>query len=197
MENNDPSKNYWNELYLKQETGWDIGFAAPAIRDYVDQLQDKHIKILVPGCGNAYEAAHLLSSGFTDITLIDIAPALTATLQVRFANELGKRIHIITGDFFEHNGKYDLILEQTFLSALPPDLRTKYADKMHSLLLPGGRIAGVLFNKVFDVSPPYGGTIEEYRQLFQEKFIIHKLEACYNSIERREGSEAFINLEAK
>ena len=196
MDNKEISKKYWNDLYINRDTGWDIGFAAPAIRDYTDHLNNRKIKILIPGCGNSYEAAHLLSTGFIDITLIDIAPALTATLEARFANEPGNRIKIITGDFFEHAGKYDLILEQTFLSALPPAMRPGYVDKMHSLLSPGGRLVGVLFNKVFDVSPPYGGSEEEYRQLFKEKFIIHKLEQCYNSIDRRKDSEVFINLEA-
>jgi SAM-dependent methyltransferase len=196
MDNKEKSKNYWDELYINGETGWDIGSAAPAISDYTDQLEKKDIKILIPGCGNAYEAGHLLETGFNNITLIDIAPALTSALEARFEKDWGKKINIITGDFFEHDDKYDLILEQTFLSALPPGKRPQYAEKMRSLLSPGGRLVGVLFNKVFEVSPPHGGSAEEYRLLFQKKFTIHKLEECYNSIERRRGTEVFINLEA-
>jgi methyl halide transferase len=191
------SGDYWNDLYVKKETGWDIGFPSPAIREYADQLKHKDISILIPGCGNSYEAQYLLESGFTNITLIDIAPALTAALEKKFSNESGKRIKIITGDFFEHRGNYDLILEQTFLSALHPSLRTSYAAQMRNLLHDGGHLAGVLFSRHFDVNPPYGGTVEEYRELFTSNFIIKTMEPCYNSIDRRMGNEVFINLIAK
>jgi methyl halide transferase len=191
-------EKYWNSLYDNGETSWDIGFPSPAIKEYVDQLTDKGISILIPGCGNAYEAEYLLAQGFTDVTVLDVAPSLTATLENKFSRELGKRIRIVTGDFFDHEGAYDLILEQTFLSALDPGFRPLYVEKMHSLLVPGGHLAGVLFNKVFEEQgPPFGGTMEEYKLMFSNRFSIKKMEVCYNSIDRRKGAEVFVNLIAK
>ncbi len=192
------SKDYWNNLYASNDTGWDIGYPSPAIRDYVDQLKDKTLPILIPGCGNAHEADYLLSQGFTNVTLIDIAPLVTQKLREKFGADNSRKINIITGDFFEHEGKYKLIIEQTFLSALDPTLRPKYVEKMHALLVKGGHLTGVIFNKVFDEpGPPFGGTIEEYMQMFSPNFQVKQMEACYNSIERRKGTEAFINLIAK
>ena len=192
------SKDYWNNLYDKDEIGWDIGFPSPPLKEYIDQLTNKNIAILIPGCGNAYEAEYLLTQGFTDVTLIDIAPLLTAALERKFKKHLGKRIKIITGDFFEHTGSYNLVLEQTFLSALNPSVRPAYVEKMHSLLAKDGHLAGVLFSHVFEEEgPPFGGTLQEYKLMFSKKFKIKKLEPCYNSIERRKGSEVFINLVAK
>ena len=197
MQSKSTPKDYWNILYDKEDIGWDIGFPSPAIKEYVDQLDTKELPVLIPGCGNAYEAEYLLAKGFNDITLIDIAPTLTAALEKKFKKNIGRRIKIITGDFFDHHGSYRLILEQTFLSALDPSLRTRYADKMHSLLVKGGHLAGVLFNQEFEGGPPYGGTAQEYKLMFSKKFTIKTLELCYNSIERRKGSEVFINLVAK
>lgn len=192
------SKEYWNNLYASKETGWDIGYPAPAIKEYVDQLRDRTVPILIPGCGNAYEAEYLLNQGFTNVTLIDIAPLVAQKLREKFMTDKTNSIKIITGDFFELEGKYQLIIEQTFLSALDPILRPKYVEKMHSLLFKGGHLAGVLFNKVFDEpGPPFGGTIEEYLPMFSSKFEVKQMEVCYNSIERRKGTEAFINLIAK
>jgi SAM-dependent methyltransferase len=167
------------------------------LKEYIDQLNGKTIAILIPGCGNAYEAEYLLTQGFTNITVIDIAPLLTAALEKKFRKEVGKTINIITGDFFEHEGKYDLILEQTFLSALDPLIRPTYIEKMHSLLKPRGRLVGVLFSQVFEDGPPFGGTLQEYKLLFSKKFKIKTLELCSNSIERRRGSEVFINMIAR
>lgn len=191
---NDPllSAGYWDNRYQQQQTGWDIGHVSTPLKAYIDQLTDKHQSILIPGCGNSYEAEYLLENGFTQLTLIDIAPHLTEKLATKFSAYLGRQLRIITGDFFEMEGQHDLILEQTFFCALSPGLRTAYADKTYSLLKPGGTLAGVLFNRAFEGGPPFGGSIAEYQQLFQAKFILHTLAPCYNSIAPRAGAEAFI-----
>jgi len=198
MQGKTMSKNYWNSLYDKDEISWDIGFPSPALKEYIDQLTNKDIAILIPGCGNAYEAEYLLAQRFSNVTVIDIAPSLTAALKNKFINEAGKSIKIVTGDYFNHDGTYNLILEQTFLSALDPSIRPVYVDKMRSLLVKGGHLTGVLFSQVFgEEGPPFGGTLQEYKLMFSNKFRIKKLEPCYNSIETRNGSEVFINLVAK
>lgn len=196
MTNKTSNPEYWNELYRNNETGWDIGYPSPALKEYIDQLANTSISILIPGCGNSYEADYLLQKGFTDITLIDISPLLTAELEKKY-HGLSHRPKVITGNFFGIKGQYDLILEQTFLSALDPSLRKSYAEQMHALLKPGGKLVGVLFGKEFEDGPPYGGNAEEYETLFKEKFMIKTLSPCYNSIDRRTGSEVFINLIAK
>ena len=99
------------------------------------------------------------------------------------------------GDFFEHQGEYDLIIEQTFFCALPPTMRQKYVWKMHQLLANKGKIAGLLFNRTFESGPPFGGSQEEYNLLFQQAFNFLKMEVCQNSATPRAGSELFIELQ--
>ena len=180
-----------------QQTGWDIGYPSTPLKECIDQLPDKTISILIPGCGNSYEAEYLIQSGFRDITLIDIAPLLTQELEKKFSSFLNKQLTIITGNFFELDRQYDLILEQTFFCALDPSLRKKYVQKMYSLLKPGGKLAGVLFNKAFEGGPPFGGSRDEYMELFKESFLPEIMEPCYNSIESRAGSELFIKLKKR
>ena len=49
--------------------------------------------------------------------------------------------------------------------------------------------SGVMFNKYFgNPFPPFGGNIEEYKSLFNEKFEIKTLENCYNSIKPRKNN---------
>jgi methyl halide transferase len=104
------------------------------------------------------------------------------------------RCTIIHGDFFEMSGAFNLIVEQTFFCALDPSLRIKYTDKMKELLLPKGKLVGVMFNVNFDGGPPFGGSIKEYEELFKPKFEIKNLEPCYNSIGPRQGKEVFVHL---
>jgi SAM-dependent methyltransferase len=190
-------KNYWDQRYHNSEINWDVGTVSTPLKIYIDQLQDKNLSILVPGCGNAYEAEYLLQQGFTNITLIDLAPSLVDRLREKFKGFYGKELQLRCGDFFELEAKYDLILEQTFFCALDPALRNAYADKMADLLKDDGKLVGVLFNRRFETGPPFGGSTQEYTSLFRQEFNIKVMEECYNSIVPRAGSELFIILEKK
>ncbi|WP_104000417.1 methyltransferase domain-containing protein [Flavobacterium urumqiense] len=183
---------YWEAQYKAKATAWDLGKVSPPIQTYVDTIKNKNITVLIPGCGNSYEAEYLLDHGFTNITVIDIAPTLVADLKEKFKNN--SNIQIVLGDFFEHQGEYDLIIEQTFLCALAPTMRQKYVWKMHQLLAGEGKLAGLLFNRTFEVSPPFGGSKEEYKMLFAVAFDFLKMDVCTNSISPRANSELFFEL---
>ena len=73
--------------------------------------------------------------------------------------------------------------------------RKSYVQKMASLLVPGGKLVGVLFNCEFEGGPPFGGNKEEYLTFFQPFFKIKTFETCYNSIKPRSERELFIILE--
>jgi len=184
-------KDYWNDQYIANTTGWDLGQVSPPLKAYIDQLTSKDLKILIPGCGNSYEAEYLLKMGFTNVSLIDIAPELVERLKSKFKSD--PHINIILGDFFNHEGEYDLILEQTFFCALNPDLRKDYVRQMKKLLKQGGKLAGLLFVKEFEkVGPPFGGSKQEYELLFRNDFALKVFEPCINSFDKRAGSELFV-----
>ncbi|KOY88039.1 SAM-dependent methyltransferase [bacterium 336/3] len=192
MENIILDGQYWSNRYLSNETGWDIGNSATPLANYINQLTDKNIKILIPGCGNAYEAEYLLAKGFTNITLLDISEVLVKNLQEKFKEN--SHIKIICEDFFEHQEEYDLVLEQTFFCAINPTLRPHYALKMAQILKKQGKLVGLLFNKNFEINPPFGGNTQEYILYFEPYFEFKTFEECYNSIPPRAKSELFINF---
>ena len=67
--------------------------------------------------------------------------------------------------------------------------------KMNQLLLPKGKLVGLLFNvPLHKDRPPFGGNKKEYMKWFQSYFSIQKMEACYNSFGNRQGRELFIHL---
>ncbi|NNF22193.1 MAG: SAM-dependent methyltransferase [Saprospiraceae bacterium] len=184
------NQEYWNERYALGETGWDIGFVSTPIKEYIDQIDDKTKKILVPGAGNAYEVEYLYNQGFTNIFVLDIASLALEALKKRLPSFPDS--HIIHDDFFKHHGTYDIILEQTFFCALDPSLRAKYTSKMNEILSHKGKLVGVLFSSVFPFQgPPFGGTIDEYQKLFAPSFNV-SFEPCYNSIEPRMGNELWM-----
>jgi len=189
-------ENYWSNRYDTGTAVWDLGEVSPPIKNYIDQLTDKNIRILIPGCGNTHEADYLLKQGFSNITVIDIAHTLVAQLKEKYKDN--SHIKIILGDFFKHDGQYDLVLEQTFFCAIDPSLRENYVAKMPALLAPAGKLVGVLFNRQFEEQgPPFGGTKNEYEPMFAKDFIFKTFEPCYNSFHKRKDSELFINLVKK
>ena len=185
-------KTYWDNQYLSDQIGWDLGRISPPIKDYIDTIDQKDARILIPGCGNTYEAVYLLEQGFTNITVIDIAPTLIKNLKIQFAEN--ENITVILGDFFEHNGCYDYIIEQTFFCALPPAMRQKYVWKMQQLLVNHGKLFGLLFNREFEVSPPFGGNLLAYKHLFDHAFLINSIATATNSIPARAHTELFFEF---
>ena len=181
--------NYWEERYQKGETGWDAGKITTPIKEYIDQLTNKNLKILIPGAGNGYEFDYLIEKGFQNVYVIDIAETPLENIKKRkpeFAS------HLLHADFFTLETTFDLILEQTFFCALNPNLRSQYLDKMVELLSQNGTLAGLLFASHFKKDgPPFGGDIEEYKTLFGKKLYILSIDMCYNSIVPRQGNELF------
>ncbi len=185
------NSDYWLNRYQAKETSWDAGEITMPIKEYVDQLSDKSITILIPGCGNAHEAAYLWKHGFKNIFLLDYVAEPLNNFIKQFPDF--PKDHLILKDFFELNGKFDLIIEQTFFCALDPALRANYVKKMHTLLRPSGKLAGVLFKNYFEKDgPPFGGNEREYKSLLNVLFEIKLMESCYNSIPPRKGNELFI-----
>jgi len=181
-------KQYWDNRYLNQQTGWDIGYVSTPLKQYFDTLTDKNISILIPGGGNSYEAQYLLELGFTNVTVVDISEVVCQTLTTKYA---AQGLNVVCQDFFQHEGQYDLIVEQTFFCALEPQLRSAYCQKMRTLLKTKGVLAGLLFNRTFEGGPPFGGTKEEYQKLFTEAGFEVIFDLHPSSIPARRGTEVF------
>jgi len=185
------SADFWTSRYTSGTIGWDLGQVSPPIKAYIDQLNNKDLRILIPGCGNGYEAEYLWNEGFKNVHVVDLAMPPLKNLKERCSSIPEENLY--QGDFFQHEGVYDLIIEQTMFCAIHPDLRQAYADQVYKLLDTGGKLVGVMFGRDFDGGPPYGGNEAEYRTYFS-KFDNVEMEECHNSIEPRHGSELFVKI---
>lgn len=128
----DLSASAWDNRYINNDIGWDLGIVSPPLKAYFDQLENKELKILIPGGGNSYEAEYLFKQGFKNVFVVDLSKTALNNLHNRIP-ELPNN-QLINSDFFDVNDTFDLIIEQTFFCAIAPDLREKYAVKMKELL---------------------------------------------------------------
>ncbi len=191
---NSEIRAYWTQRYLDKRTGWDIGYPSTPIKTYIDQLTNKNISILIPGAGNGYEAEYLIRQGFTNVSIMDISKFPLSSFSER--NPDFPKDRLLLADFFEYDGQYDLILEQTFFCSFPPtdENRNAYAKKTHKLLKPEGKLVGVWFNiPLLDnlENRPFGGDKTVYLNYFTPYFSVHSFNTCYNSIPERDQQELF------
>ncbi|MCM8568053.1 TPMT family class I SAM-dependent methyltransferase [Gramella jeungdoensis] len=187
------SSEFWSARYREKRTGWDIGYVSTPLKEYIDQLEYKELKILIPGAGNSYEAEYLFKNEFKNITICEIASEPLQNFQNRVPDF--PKNQLLQQDFFTLNQTYDLILEQTFFCAIPVEKRPDYAEQCFNLLKTGGKIAGVFFDfELREDGPPFGGTKQEYLTYFSPYFKIDILERCYNSIKPRQGNELFFKF---
>jgi methyl halide transferase len=187
-------RDYWQGRYDDHTDTWDLGTSSTPLKTYIDQLARKDLRVLIPGCGRAWEGQYLHELGFTNVWLMDLTGEPFKEFMERCPGF--PPAHLLIGDFFMHEGAYDLILEQTFFCAIPVAMREAYVERMSHLLAPGGKLAGVLFD---DPSPgkqpgqpPYGGSRAEYEALFAPQFARVSVEPCYNSIPPRAGREVWL-----
>jgi len=186
-------EHYWSLRYKENKIGWDLGQPSTPIKEYINQLDNKEIKILIPGAGNGYEAEYLHNKGFENTYVLDISKAPLNSLKDRVPDFPSD--HLLHQNFFEFQGKFDLVLEQTFFCSFEPtpENRTQYGMKMSELIKQNGKLVGLWFNHPLteEANRPFGGTKKEYLSYLTPYFDPFIFELCYNSNESRQGQEFF------
>ena len=164
----DSSKpEFWENRYRDHVMPWDAGKVPAALREYARNLSPE-TRILIPGCGSAYEAAYLSDKGF-DVLAIDFSPA---AVEIAHKN-LGHFGNIVRlADFFSFNfgQPFDVIYERAFLCALPRKMWGGYSDRCAELLQPNGVIAGFFFFADTPKGPPFGIGPAELNALLKPHF---------------------------
>jgi len=165
----DSSKpEFWETRYKEGCTPWDLG-GVP--RDLAKFLKEKPAegRVLIPGCGSAYEVSAFHEAGF-QVTAIDFSEAAVG----RAREKLGPLKELaVQGDFFKHDfgpEGFDLIYERAFLCSLPRELWAVYVDRVHTLLRPAGQLIGMFFFNEDPSGPPYGLRKGEQESLFAGRF---------------------------
>nr|WP_321248217.1 methyltransferase domain-containing protein [uncultured Psychroserpens sp.] len=184
---------YWDNRYKKNDDRWDLGEVSPPIKSYFDQLNNKSLRILIPGGGNSHEAEYLFNNGFHNVYVVDLSPTALQNIKSRVPSFPDTQL--IHANFFDLEMTFDIIIEQTFFCALNPNLRVKYVEKMHELLIVNSKLVGLLFNQpLHKDKPPFGGDKDVYISFFEPLFKIQIMEQCYNSIDHRSGNELFFKV---
>ncbi|MGM0558654.1 MAG: methyltransferase domain-containing protein [Myxococcota bacterium] len=190
----------WEEAWREQRTPWDAGASPPILEKLVQEGEIPNGRALVPGCGSGYDVLTLAteSRSVLGIDLAEGARQRFAELRERRGVPSG-RAEVRTADFFELDppSPFDMVWDYTFLCAIEPDMRLRWAEKMHELIAPGGELVTLIFpirsldeRPGPDVDgPPYPMHPELVRDLLEGRFENLVLEPVKTSHEGREGME--------
>lgn len=184
--------DFWDGLYKAGTMPWDAGASPRRLTRFLEEFSPecasrKSIRVLVPGCGSAYEAAYLASQGY-EVEAIDFSEEAIKRAKVLFKDE---KVSFEQADFFEFDGgPFDLIYERAFLCSFNPKLRQRFVRKLRSLLRPGGKVFGFFYIAPEKESgPPYPLLFESLRQLMEPQFTLEEDEVHQEQLKVFEGGE--------
>jgi SAM-dependent methyltransferase len=144
--------DFWDARFREGYTPWDAGSVPAALREFLAR-ERAQLRVLVPGCGSAYEVRAFAEAGH-DVVAIDFSPAAIDAAR-RVLGDLGRLLTL--GDFFAHPvGEFDVVYERAFLCALPRTHWRRWAVRVAEVLRPGGRLAGFFFWSEDAGGPPFG-----------------------------------------
>jgi SAM-dependent methyltransferase len=188
----------WDDAWREGRTPWDAGEAAPPLSDLIASGELGRAKsALVPGCGGGWDVLALAQAGMRAVGL-DVAPSVVPV----FAGHRAKRgidptrARLVIDDFFTFTPaeRFDVIWDYTFLCAIPPSWRPRWAERVDALLAPDGTLATLIFPATHPgpdyVGPPWPLHPEDVRALLEPRgFRAVKLERPTRSHPAREGKE--------
>jgi hypothetical protein len=144
---------FWDLRYEAHFVPWDAGKVPAQLRAFVARYEPPPPKILVPGCGSAWDVRFLAESGW-DVLGIDFSPeALAAARAVLGPHADRARL----ADFFApmKEAPFAVVYERAFLCALPRRLWRDWSLRVAQLVQPGGVLAGYFFFDEGERGPPF------------------------------------------
>lgn len=161
---------FWDERFAKGFTPWDMHGVPAEFEAFFDAVARERgpCPVLIPGCGNGWEAGWLDQRGWP-VTAIDFSPQAVASAR----KALGAAAAVVReADFFtfEPQPRCQILYERAFLCALPPRLRDAYGERAAALLPAGGLLAGYFFVDETRGGPPFAITAEALDTLLSPHF---------------------------
>lgn len=191
-------KEGWKQMHKEGLTPWAKQEAALGLQDIIQSISLPIGKYGVPGCGEGLDVEFLASkSPKSTVFGFDLSP-IPLEIATKRPDKQKNAAYICLDFFKDHKelqvNSFDLIFDYTFLCALQPTMRTKWAERMNELLRQGGVLITLMFPLV-DIKPedpmegpPFPLSIEIYNDLLLGNFSLSRIESV-RSHPGREGRE--------
>lgn len=159
---------FWDIRFREKRTPWDAGSTPPALERYLAEASGGG-RVLIPGCGSAYEARTFSEKGY-EVLAIDFSAAAVERAKAELGAWHGA---VMLGNFFAYDfgeKPFDIIYERAFLASLPRTRWRDYARRVAELLRPEGKLIGFFVYGDTQAGPPFYLRPGELVGLLGEKF---------------------------
>ncbi|MDD5296942.1 MAG: methyltransferase domain-containing protein [Rhodocyclaceae bacterium] len=159
--------DFWDKRFAARTTPWDAGGVPADLMAFASTVPGAP-RVLIPGCGSAWEARWLMERGWR-VTALDFSAAAMEVAREVLGDHGACLLH---ADFFHFDAGegYDILYERAFKCALPRKMWQDYARRCAVLLPPGGLLAGFFFFRDDPKGPPFGTSPEALRELLSPWF---------------------------
>ncbi|WP_291842611.1 methyltransferase domain-containing protein [Maricaulis sp.] len=178
-QNEDRSALDWEARFRNNDTPWERPGVHPAARNWLESgtLAPGH-SVIIPGCGRCPEVAAFARAGL-NVTAADLSGTAIAWQKAKLQKE-DLSCEYLEGDIlgsgdrrWQPDEPADRVYDQTFLCAIHPRLRERYADALANLWLkPGGQLLALFMQKNERGGPPFGCPLDAMRELFSDRLWI-------------------------
>ena len=148
----DPAEpEFWDLRYDAGFAPWDAGKVPAQLRAFAAAAPRG--KVLVPGCGSAWDVRCFAENGW-DVLGIDFSAEALAAARA-LLGPFGSRVR--RADFFAaiDEAPFDLIYERAFLCALPRRLWPAWGARVAELVQPAAHLAGYFYFDAGERGPPF------------------------------------------
>lgn len=139
----DPAEaGFWDLRYAADFAPWDAGRVPVQLQGFVATLPTPP-KVLVPGCGSAWDVRFLAAAG-CDVLGLDFSAEAVAAARAVLGPHAAR---VRQADVFAviPEAPFDVVYERAFLCALPRRLWPSWGRRMAQLVASGGTLAGYFF----------------------------------------------------
>ncbi len=177
---------FWRDRWQQNQIGFHSEEINPYLQKYGSSLDlAKGSRIFVPLCGKSNDMLWLLAQGYK-VVGVEFSPlaveaffaenSLSATMSAHgeFTVNQVDGLRIYCGDFFNLNADdlagVSAVYDRASLVALPPEMRTVYAQQMRHLLKSGTKILLVIFDYRQEAmqGPPFSLQATEIEALYSD-----------------------------
>ncbi|HUP28528.1 MAG TPA: methyltransferase domain-containing protein [Usitatibacter sp.] len=143
---------FWDLRYQASFAPWDAGRVPQHLREFAGRTPPPG-RVLVPGCGSAWDVRFLAELGW-DVVGIDFSRQAVAAARAVLGPHAARVRH---ADFFAPlpEAPFALVYERAFLCALPRRLWPDWGRRVAQLVAPGGVLAGFFFYDEGERGPPF------------------------------------------
>lgn len=184
--------NFWRQKWREGDIGFHQSQVEPALIAYLAECKlPTKGRIFLPLCGKTLDMVWLQQQGYqvvgaelSELAVEQFFQSLGVVPDItdypRHRHYCSTDLEIWVGDLFDLNqamlGQVDAVYDRAALVALPPQMRTRYAQHISAITAQAPQLLlSFVYEQQLYAGPPFSVSPDEIQQLYAEHYRLHLL----------------------